>query len=346
MEGSRLISGIAVARAAVSSRILPLRTAHPNKEETTMDFTTLGRTGLRVSIMGIGCGGPSRAGQSTGKTEAESVAIIRMALEKGVNFIDTAEAYATEEIVGMAIKGFPRDSLVLSTKKSTHRQHLTPEGVKRGLEQSLKRLGTDYVDIYHLHGVARADYDYIVAEIVPTLQTLRDQGKISFIGITEPFNADQQHTTLQRAVQDDIWDVMMVGFNILNQSARQLVIGPAMEKDIGILIMFAVRLALSRPERLREVIQELITRGQVDPTDIDADDPLGFLVHDGGAVSVPDAAYRFCRYEPGTHVVLSGTGNLEHLEANLKSFNRPPLPPEDLLRINKIFRRVDSVTGQ
>lgn len=311
-----------------------------------MDRKILGRTGLQVTEMGVGCGGPSRAGKSTGRTEAESVSVVRQALEAGVNFIDTSEAYGTEGIVGKAIKGFARESLVLSTKKSTWGRHLTPKDVENSLEQSLRRLGTDYVDIYHLHGVARADYDYLVAEIVPTLHKLRDQGKISFIGITETFNSDLQHTTLQRALQDHFWDVMMVGFNMFNQSARELVLGPATENNIGILIMFAVRLALSRPERLREVIQELIADGQVDPADIDEDNALGFLVHEGGAVSVPDAAYRFCRYEPGTHVTLSGTGNPEHLEANLESFSRPPLPPEDIQRVKKIFQRVDSVTGQ
>ncbi|MFX1597175.1 MAG: aldo/keto reductase, partial [Promethearchaeota archaeon] len=96
------------------------------------------------------------------------------------------------------------------------------------------------------------------------------------------------------------------------------------DKNIGVLIMFAVRLALSRPERLNQVIAELIDRKQVDPSDIDENDPLGFLVHEGGAVSLPDAAYRFCRYEPGTHVTLSGTGNSNHLKANIESFYRLP----------------------
>jgi aryl-alcohol dehydrogenase-like predicted oxidoreductase len=109
--------------------------------------------------------------------------------------------------------------------------------------------------------------------------------------------------------------------------------------------MFAVRRALSRPERLAQVIEELIERQELDPDEFDRDDPLGFLVHDGGAASVVDGAYRFCRYEPGTHVILSGTGNLEHLEANIASFGRPPLPAEDGRRLEHIFRRVDSVAG-
>ena len=125
--------------------------------------------------MGFGCGGPSRAGQSTGRSESESVAVVRQALEAGINFVDTAEAYRTEEIVGQAIKGLDRSKLVLSTKKRT-RQQLTAQDVEQSLEASLKRLGTDYIDIYHLHGVVLPDYEYLASEIVPVLQRLREQG--------------------------------------------------------------------------------------------------------------------------------------------------------------------------
>jgi aryl-alcohol dehydrogenase-like predicted oxidoreductase len=190
------------------------------------------------------------------------------------------------------------------------------------------------------------DYGYLTSEVVPTLQRLREEGKTRFIGITERFNYDPGHAMLQRALQDDVWDVMMVGFNVLNQSARDRVFPEAVEKNVGILNMFAVRLALSRSERLAEVIQELIERKQADPAEIDKDDPLGFLVHEGGAVSLADAAYRFCRYELGTHVILSGTGNPDHLKGNIESFSRPPLPQEDVVRLKHIFRRVDSVSGQ
>lgn len=309
-----------------------------------MDHTLLGRTGLEVSVMGVGCGGPSRMGQRSGKTEEESVAIIRQALDAGINFIDTAEAYETEDIVGKAIQGIDRGSVVLSTKIKTW-DNLTPNDVQRSLEESLNRLGTDYIDIYHLHGVLLQDYDDLVSEIVPILQKMREQGKIRFIGITERFSLDPQHAMLQRALKDDLWDVMMVGFNILNQSARDLVFPKTVESNIGILIMFAVRLALSRPERLNELIRELIEKGQVNPSDVDGNDPLGFLVHEGGAVSLTDAAYRFCRYEPGAHVILSGTGNIAHLKANVESLSRPPLPREDLTKLKKLFQNVDSVSG-
>ena len=294
--------------------------------------------------MGLGTGGPSRVGLSTARSLAESVDIVRRALDLGVNFIDTSEAYGTEEIVGRAIRSVDRSSVVLSTKIRPT-DSLTPRDVQQSLERSLSRLGTDYVDVYHLHGVELQAYDHLLAEIVPTLQKLRRQGKIGFIGITERFTPDPQHHMLQRALQDDVWDVMMVGFNMLNQSARDLVFPGTMEKGIGVLVMFAVRLALSRPERLAAVVQQLIESGQVDAGDIDGRDPLGFLVHEGGARRLTDAAYRFCRYEPGTDVILSGTGNVDHLEANVDTCFQPPLPEQDLARLRRIFRRADSVSG-
>jgi len=310
-----------------------------------MDYITLGRTQLKVSVMGVGCGGPSRVGQNTGHSEEDSIAVIKHALKSGINFIDTAEVYNTEKIVGKAIKDSNREALVISTKKSTWGK-VEPKKVEKSLENSLKNLGTDYIDIYHLHGVILQDYDYLYSEIVPTLLELRDQGKIRYIGITERFNPDPNHSMLERALKDDVWDVMMVGFNILNQSARERVLVQAIEKNIGILIMFAVRLALSRPQRFKECIDELIEKKQLDPNEIDRSDPLGFVTHIGGAVNLVDAAYRFCRYEPGTHVILSGTGNLDHMKANLESILRPSLPENDLTKLKSIFRNVDSISGQ
>jgi aryl-alcohol dehydrogenase-like predicted oxidoreductase len=196
-----------------------------------------------------------------------------------------------------------------------------------------------------MHGVHPERYETLVPEVAPTLQKLQAQGKIRHLGITENFSSDFGHAMLQRAVQDDLWDVMMVGFNLLNQSARKHILATAQEKAIGILVMFAVRRALSRPERLHEVIQTLVERGEIDPAAIDPADPFGFLVREGGAASLPDAAYRFCRDEPGVHVVLVGTGNPHHLAENIASFARPPLHPASVQRVKELFQRVESVSG-
>jgi aryl-alcohol dehydrogenase-like predicted oxidoreductase len=311
-----------------------------------MDYVTLGATGLRVSALGLGGGGHSRLGQRTGAAEEDSVALVRRALALGVTFVDTAEAYGTEEIVGAALRDVHRPDIVLSTKKSMNAEGrlITAAELTRGLDASLKRLGTDYVDIYHLHSVRADQYDHAVAELVPEMLRLRDAGKLRFLGITESFVSDPGHTMLARAVRDDYWDVVMVGFNMLNQSARDRVLTETRRRGTGVLCMFAVRAALSRPEKLREIVDELVREGLIDPELVNLQDPLDFVTQT--AENLPDAAYRFCRAEPGIHVVLSGTGNIGHLEQNIASILRAPLPENVRARLIELFARVDTVSGQ
>ncbi|MCY3796736.1 MAG: aldo/keto reductase [Chloroflexi bacterium] len=311
-----------------------------------MQYRTLGRTGLRVSVMGIGAGGPSRLGQRDNiRTEAESVALVLRGIDAGINFIDTAEAYRTEDIVGAAVAQRDRSQIIISTKKRLRGENITRAELRAGLHDSLRRLRADYIDIYHLHGLKPDQYDYYLQEIAPAMQNLQREGKIRFLGVTENWSGDLAHQMLARAIQDGVWDVIMVGFNLLNQAARESVLRPAIEHDIGVLIMFAVRRALSQPAKLKSTLEQLIESGEIDASDIDLDNPLGFLVESGAAASIPDAAYRFTRDEPGAHVILSGTGNPQHLDANLATFAHPPLPPEITARLKHIFRKSRSVTG-
>lgn len=318
-----------------------------------MDYVTLGRTGLRVSVMGLGGGGHSRLGKQNGGSEEHSAAIVERALELGINFIDTAEAYQTEPLIGQALCGKTRDAIFLSTKKTitTQDRLISADELAQGLEASLRRLGTDRVEVYHLHGVRADQYDYARETLVPALFKLQAQGKIRFLGITEAFASDPSHQMMARAVLDDCWDVVMVGFNILNQSARERIFPHTRQRDIGVLDMFAVRRAFSQPDKLRQTVADLLQQGGIPPgamtdTDLNPDEPLEFLLQDESAQSLPDAAYRFCRAEAGIHVVLSGTGNLQHLEENVQSLLRPPLPERHHTRLVKMFAGVDTVSGQ
>jgi aryl-alcohol dehydrogenase-like predicted oxidoreductase len=316
------------------------------QKEETVGYVTLGRTGLRASVLGLGGGGHSRLGQKTGASADDSSAIVRRALELGVNFIDTAEAYGTEALIGAALQGVNRQDVILSTKKSpvADGQPISAQTLVAALDASLARLGTDYVDIYHLHGVRAEHYARAAEELVPALERLRDAGKIRFLGITEVFGSDTGHAMLARAVHDPCWDVMMVGFNMLNQSARERVLAETQRRGIGTLCMFAVRDALSRPAKLREVVAGLVAQGALDPAKIDLDNALGFLLE--AADSLPEAAYRFCRAEPGLDVILSGTGNPQHLEENVAAIVRPPLPEPLRQRVIDLFGAIDSVSGQ
>lgn len=125
-----------------------------------MEYTVPGRTGLEVSVAGLGCGGSSRLGLAAGKTRAESVAVVHRTLDLGVNFLDTAEAYGTEEIIGEALRGAGRDSAVVATKARVRRGGAarTPAEIAAGVDGSLKRLGVERIDLYMLHAVAPGDY--------------------------------------------------------------------------------------------------------------------------------------------------------------------------------------------
>jgi len=314
-----------------------------------MEYGTLGRTGQTVSRLGLGCGGPSRLGGPTGVETDDRVAIVIRALELGVTHIDTARSYGTEEIVARAINQVRPDDLFISTKSGAYlddKRVLTPKELSGRIEESLRSLGADVIDLYHLHGVLPSQYESARDILVPELIRQREKGAIRFFGVTERFNADPGHAMLSQAMKDDCWDVIMVGFNPLNQSARDRVLTAALAKNIGVQAMFVVRKAFSIPDRLREVLAGLIEAGRIDGDDIDMSDPLGFLVKNGAATSLPDAAYRFCRDEAGVDVVLSGTGSIEHLEANVASMAAPALPGDLRNRLIRIFDGVDTVTAQ
>lgn len=312
-----------------------------------MEFTTLGRTGFPVSVVGMGCGGASRLGQTYGNSEEQSIAVVRRALELGINYIDTAEAYGTEEIVGKAIAGMPRDQLYLSTKKNPWKDGapVSAADLIAGCEASLRRLGTDYVDVYHIHGPHDYQAQHVKEELVPALRKLKEQGKIRATAVSEHFSTDTEHSVLLELFQEDVWDVAMIGYNILNQTARQNVFPITQARGIGTECMFAVRKAFSRPDHLRAVLAELVEKGELPTDEIDLDNPLSFVLEESDAGDLTEAAYRFCRHEPGLDVILMGTGNIHHLETNVRSLLCPPLPAAVTERLQRIFAHAVSASG-
>ena len=306
-----------------------------------MEYVTLGRTGLRVSVAGLGCGGFSRLGLGTGKSEAEAVALVRQAFDLGVNLFDTAAVYGTEEVLGKALKTLPRDQIVIATKAWIPRGAGSSAAGRAvaSLDNSLKVLGVDCVDIFQLHGVAPEAYGRAHDVIAPALLKEKDKGKIRHLGVTETGSSDAEHQMLQRAVEDGLWDVVMLGFHMMHQNARTKVFPRTITNRVGTLLMFVVRNIFSKPERLHAELRELTAKRQLPRWLADAPNPLGFLMHeeDGGAATVTDAAYRFVRHEPGVDVVLFGTGDAEHLRSNIASILKPPLPETDRRILAKLF---------
>jgi aryl-alcohol dehydrogenase-like predicted oxidoreductase len=162
-----------------------------------MDYVRLGKTGMKVSQLSLGCmtyGVPDRGNHPWTLDEEASRPLIRQALEAGINFLDTANVYSdgtSEEIVGRAIKDFSRrDEIVLATKVHG-RMSLGPNGaglsrkaIMAEIDNSLRRLGTDYVDLYQIH---RWDYETPIEETLEALNDVVRAGKARYIGASSMY---------------------------------------------------------------------------------------------------------------------------------------------------------------
>ena len=307
-----------------------------------MEYRLLGNTGLRVSVAGLGCGGNSRLGLGRGASFEECVALARTAIDLGVNLLDTAEAYGTEEIVGAAVRAYDRDRLVVSTK-ALFREGDTAETVTRKVEASLKRLGLDHVDIFHFHAVHPDAYAHHRDVLAPALVRLKEQGKVRHVGLTETGPRDPGQKMLAQAVHEAPWEVIMLAYSLMNQGARRTVFPVTQRRGIGTLLMFVVRNIFSNAAYRRDVVAKLVEQGQLDRSVLADGDALAFLTADGAAESITDAAYRYARHEKGADVILFGTGRREHVRANVDSILRPALPPAIVERLHATFGHLTGV---
>jgi aryl-alcohol dehydrogenase-like predicted oxidoreductase len=162
-----------------------------------MDYVNLGRTGLKVSRLTLGCmtfGAPDRGFHGWTLPEEQSRPLIRKALEMGVTFLDTANIYSdgtSEEIVGRAVKDFARrEELVIATKvhgrmrKDPNGAGLSRKAIMTEIDASLRRLGTDYVDLYQIH---RWDPQTPIEETLEALHDVVKAGKARYIGASSMY---------------------------------------------------------------------------------------------------------------------------------------------------------------
>lgn len=219
-----------------------------------MKTRTLGSTSIETSVIGLGTwamGGWMWGGNDDG----ESIAAVRQAIDSGVSLIDTAPAYGlgrSEELVGKAIKG-RRDDVVLATKcgmiwhdtKGTYfvdeegqpiYRYLGPESVRYELEQSLRRLDTDYIDLYITHW---QDATTPIAETMETLMALKREGKIRAIGVS---NVSEQE--LQDYLAVGPVDAIQEQYNMLDRQIEQTLLPICEKNDVSCLSYSSMALGL------------------------------------------------------------------------------------------------------
>ena len=307
-------------------------------------YRTLGRTGLNVSLLSYGTGGPRLFGQNEGMDRADQVAFVRRCLDLGINLFDTARGYGqSEPILGECLKGIPRDSYHVITKWRFEEEPTRPqeEHLAGAVEDSLSNLGTDHIDIYMLHGLTDEWYDDGVERYYPILERSREQGKIGAIGLSTQFMVDapQDGGLIALTRNPDLWDVMMIKYGILNQYAAKEILPLAIEHDVGIVNMAAARIRLPDPDLLEQTVAEWKEKDYLSPDSLPEKDPLGWLVHDD-VESVVAAGYKFAADHPAIGTVLTGTSNLDHLEQNARALERPSLDEADSQRLVNLFSHI------
>jgi len=199
------------------------------QEARIRNYRPLGRTGMQMSDISFGCSG------------LDNIATVKRALERGVNYFDTSPDYSragSEHTLGEGIKGFPRDKLFIVSKFCTVDGHLsndTPtKEVIATVEASLQRLGTDYLDLAHIHAVNSVER-LMNPNIHEAFDRLKEQGKLRFLGVSS--HTPQLETVMRHAVDSGRFDVIMVAYNFKNWPDLTNIFRDAKQKGVGVVAM-------------------------------------------------------------------------------------------------------------
>jgi len=331
-----------------------------------MEKRVLGRTGVSVSVLGFGCG--AVGGLMVRGTPADQERAVARALEQGINYFDTAAAYgngASEENLGRVLKSL-KPEIFMSTKFTIlpeHRKNVA-DGIAQSLEQSLRRLGRDHVDLLQLHNrIASSGSDRpldaatVLEQVVPALQNLREQGKIRFFGIT----ALGDTPALQKVVDSGAFDTAQVCHNLLNPSATTALPAnfPAQDFEklavrahakgmgtIGIRILAGGALSgLETRHATGAASVEPIASGPDYAADVARALAFQALVGAGYGRSLIEVALRFSFASEAMTTVLVGTSTLDQLENAIIYAKKGPLTRAALDEVTRLWRNIAGAQG-
>ncbi|PYM42812.1 MAG: hypothetical protein DME16_23370 [Candidatus Rokuibacteriota bacterium] len=275
-----------------------------------MDYRTLGRTGLKVSALAFGCG--DVGGLMVRGAPADRERAIARAVELGINYLDTAPSYGSgesERNLGVVLRAL-RPQVIVGTKCRLPDTTDVPGALTRSVENSLKLLGLERLDLFHLHnpigrvtGERRLGVGEVLDAVAPAARRLKEQGKIRFFGIT----ALGETGALHRALASGAIDTAQVCFNMLNPTAaHEVPLGyPAQDFD-----------------RLLDLAREK---------------DVGTICY---AASLVEAGFRFALGTETMSTVLIGCSDLGHLEFAAAAAAKGPLPAPAMDRLRAIWPRL------
>jgi aryl-alcohol dehydrogenase-like predicted oxidoreductase len=308
-----------------------------------MEYRTLGRTGLRVSVIGLGT--MVHAGHFGPMKDEESLGAIDAALELGVNFIDTSDAYGagySETLLGKALKG-RRDKVILATKggnvmvgPNRGKRNFAVDYIDRVMHESLQRLQTDTIDLYQLHNptveTIRGD------EIWELLDRRKKEGKIRHYGVS--INSTEEALA---AIEGGRSDTIQIEYNLLDQEPAEKVFPAAQKAGVGVIVRVPLRRGLLtgklKPEDQQrfqgEDVRARNFAGDIFKQQLEKVERLRFL--ETSARSLAQAAIAFCFAHPAVSVVIPGGRNARQARENAAAAD-VSLSQEELGKVAELWR--------
>jgi L-galactose dehydrogenase len=275
-----------------------------------MEYRKLGKTELNVSVVGFGC---APLGDIFGTMDPkEGERAVHLAVDRGINFFDTSPYYGvtlSESRLGAALAG-RRDKVVLATKCGRYGKadfDFSAKRVVASIDESLQRLQTDYVDLFHVHDVEFGDVELIIDETVPALRQLQQQGKARYIGVT-----GYPPKVLRRIAEAVPVDVLLTycHYDLMNTQMDGVLTEFAKERGIGLINASGLHMGMlteqgpsdwhPAPEAVKETARKAVD-----------------YCRSHGA-NISEVSLRFCLDHPYVSSTLVGIGNTQQVEASLK----------------------------
>jgi aryl-alcohol dehydrogenase-like predicted oxidoreductase len=318
-----------------------------------MEYTRLGGTGLEVSRLCLGCmsfGAPDRGNHTWTLPEEQSRSIIKQALDAGINFLDTANVYSdgdSEEIVGRALKSFvKRDEVVLATKLCSRMRPgpngagLSRKAVMSEIDHSLRRLGTDYIDLYQIH---RWDDSTPIEETMSALNDLVRAGKVRYLGASSMYAWQLSKALYTSRLHGWAEFVSMQNHvNLLYREEEREMLPLCADQRLGVLPWSPLargRLARDPGQTTARTGADPFAGRMYDPT-LDADrgilEAVGAIARERGA-SRAQVAMAWLLAKPGITSPIIGASRPQHLTEAIAALALRLTPPE-IARLEEHYR--------
>jgi aryl-alcohol dehydrogenase-like predicted oxidoreductase len=320
-----------------------------------MEHREFGRTGLKLSILGFGCG--AVGGLMVRGSLADQDTAIGKALDAGINYFDTAVQYGdgeSEKNLGRILTARKPKDIAVGTKVRlpSQRAHEIEAVVTQSLEASLQRLGMQRVDIFHLHnpitlagGGESLSVTQVRDSVLPAFEKLRQAGKTRFIGITAVGDTQALHQIIDLGA----FHSAQVSYNMLNPSAAEPLPPGYPSQDYGMLFDHTRKAGVGVVGIRVLAAGALTGTAERHPTASPPPAPIGSahayetdlqrglrlmpLVTEGYAATVAEAATRFAIAHPAMGTILVGMATIAEFDASLAAVEKGPLPPAALQRL-------------